>query len=93
MTRYFTAVITFMVVLSIAMVVFDGFDSRQGIASTVILSLAAAAAAYVLVSKKNEDKEYEALWILARVTYKRGEASRTCGPEFFIPDLATLNSG
>ncbi|SFG20825.1 hypothetical protein [Corynebacterium spheniscorum] len=57
MTRYFTAVITFMVVLSIAMVVFDGFDSRQGLASTVILSLAAAAGAYVLVSKKNEDKE------------------------------------
>lgn len=57
MTRYFTAVITFMVVLSIAMVMFDGFDSRQGLASTVILSLAAAAAAYVLVSKKNEDKE------------------------------------
>lgn len=57
MTRYFTAVITFMVVLSITMVMFDGFDSRQGLASTVILSLAAAAAAYGLVSKKNEDKE------------------------------------
>lgn len=57
MTRYFTAVITFMVVLSIAMAMFDGFDSRQGLASTVILSLAAAAGAYVLVSKKNEDQE------------------------------------
>ncbi|MDK4303452.1 hypothetical protein QPX33_08370 [Corynebacterium propinquum] len=48
MTRYFTAWITFMVALSIAGIMFDGFDSKQSIAVTVIVSLASAAVIYWL---------------------------------------------
>lgn len=48
MTRYFTALIVFMAVLSIAGIMFDGIDSKQGIAITVIVSLASAAVIYWL---------------------------------------------
>ncbi|MDK4301823.1 MULTISPECIES: hypothetical protein [Corynebacterium] len=48
MTRYFTALIAFMVVLSIAGIMFDGIDSKQGIAITIIVSLASAAVIYWL---------------------------------------------
>lgn len=57
MTRYFTALITFMFALVIAGLMFDGFDSQQGVAVTVILSLAAAIAAYMLAPKNNKDEE------------------------------------
>lgn len=58
MTRYFTALITFMFALVIAGLMFDGFDSQQGIAVTVILSLAAAVAVYMLAPKNNKDDEW-----------------------------------
>lgn len=48
MTRYFTSLMTFMFVLAIAGIMFDGIDSRQGIAITCIVSLASAAVIYWL---------------------------------------------
>ncbi len=48
MTRYFTALMTFMVVWLIVGIMFDGFDSNQGAAVTVIISVAAAGLVYLL---------------------------------------------
>lgn len=48
MTRYFAALMAFMGVLAIAGIMFDGIDSKQGIAITVIVSLASAVAIYLL---------------------------------------------
>lgn len=56
-TRYFTALITFMFALVIAGLMFDGFDSKQGATAAVILALAAGIAAYMLAPKNNKDKE------------------------------------
>lgn len=56
MTRYFTALITFMFALVIAGLMFDGFDSQQGIAVTVILSFAAAIAAYMCLRRTRKTK-------------------------------------
>ncbi|MBV7282281.1 hypothetical protein [Corynebacterium sp. TAE3-ERU30] len=57
MSRYFTALLTFMFVLVIVGLMFDGFESQQGIVMTVIFSLVGAGAAYMLVSKSRKGEE------------------------------------
>lgn len=54
MTRYFTAVLSFMVVSAIVGIMFDGYGSRQGTVDTVIVSLVAAILVYVFGPKDPE---------------------------------------
>lgn len=48
MTRYFTALMVYMVTFSIVGIMFDGFDSKRSAVITVILSSAATFMAYLL---------------------------------------------
>lgn len=56
-TPYFTAVLTFMFVLVIGGLMFQGFDSAQRIAAVVIVSFSAAPGAYVLTPKGNNNEQ------------------------------------
>ncbi|MBV7295656.1 hypothetical protein KRX51_06970 [Corynebacterium sp. TAE3-ERU12] len=57
MTRYYAAWLTFMIVLVIAGLMFEGFDSQQGVVVTVIVALSAAFVGYVLTPKINKGEE------------------------------------
>lgn len=57
MTRYFTALLVYMVVFSLAGNLLDGFDSKQGAAMTVLLSTAAACVVYLLYPIFNQHDE------------------------------------
>lgn len=48
MTRYFTALIVYMIVFSIVGIMFDGFDSKSSTTITVIIASSATFGVYLL---------------------------------------------
>ncbi|GGG82371.1 hypothetical protein [Corynebacterium pelargi] len=56
MTRYYSALLTFMFTLPILGLAFDWFSFEKGYAATIIASLGAAVVAYFLTPKRRSTK-------------------------------------